>query len=61
MIIIIPLGGIGQRFKEVGYDLPKPLIKAQGKEIIFWLLESLKIKNFNKIKIYIVYNLLRIN
>jgi capsule biosynthesis phosphatase len=56
MIIIIPLGGIGQRFKEVGYDLPKPLIKAQGKEIIFWLLESLKIKNFNKIKIYIVYN-----
>ena len=28
MNIIIPIGGIGQRFKEEGYDMPKPLINV---------------------------------
>ena len=54
MVIIIPLGGIGKRFSELGYSDPKPLIKALGKEIIFWLIDCLKIKN--KDKIYIIYN-----
>jgi len=45
MIIIIPLGGQGQRFKKAGYYTPKPLIKVFGKEIIFWLLDSLQLKN----------------
>ena len=54
MNILIPLGGLGQRFKDVGYELPKPLIKALGKEIIFWLLDSLK--TYKKDNIYIVYN-----
>ena len=54
MIIVIPLGGIGKRFSELGYRDPKPLIKVLGKEIIFWVLDSLKIKK--KDKIYIVYN-----
>ena len=44
MVIIIPLGGIGKRFSELGYSDPKPLIKALGKEIIFWLIDCLKIK-----------------
>lgn len=30
MIIIIPLGGIGQRFKDNGYDKPKALINLHG-------------------------------
>ena len=54
MIIIIPLGGIGKRFSELGYTDPKPLIKVLGKEIIFWVLDNLKIKH--KDKVYIVYN-----
>ena len=54
MIIVIPLGGIGKRFSEMGYTDPKPLIKVLGKEIIFYLIENLKIKK--KDKIYIVYN-----
>ena len=54
MIIIIPLGGIGKRFSELGYKDPKPLVKVLGKEIIFWVLDNLKINN--KDKIYIVYN-----
>ena len=56
MIVIIPLGGVGQRFMDVGYDLPKPLIKAQGKEIIFWVLDSLNLKKYNNVKVFIVYN-----
>ena len=54
MIIIIPLGGIGKRFSELGYKDPKPLIKVLGKEIIFWVLDNLKINL--KDKVYIVYN-----
>ena len=56
MIVIIPLGGLGQRFTDVGYDLPKPLVKVQGKEIIYWILDSLKLKNKKNKKIFIVYN-----
>ena len=54
MIVLIPLGGLGTRFSNSGYNLPKPLINVMGKPIIFWLLDSLKI-NDNTI-IYIPYN-----
>lgn len=54
MNIIIPLGGIGKRFSDNGYTKPKPLIKVVGKEIIFWLLDSLKLKDSDTI--YIPYN-----
>lgn len=39
-MIIIPLGGVGQRFKNK-YNIPKALIKVYGKPIIFWLLDNL--------------------
>ena len=42
MIILLPLGGQGERFKNHNYTLPKPLIKVLGKPIIFWLLDSLQ-------------------
>ncbi len=54
MNIVIPLGGIGQRFKENGYIIPKPLIKVEGKEIIRWLLDNLKFNS--KDNIIIIYN-----
>ena len=41
MIIIIPLGGSGSRFKNFNYRLPKPLIRVLGEPIIFWLLDNL--------------------
>lgn len=53
MNIIIPIGGIGKRFNEEGYLLPKPLIKSLGKPIIFWNIESLNLKKDDVI--YIVY------
>lgn len=54
MYLLIPLGGLGIRFKNIGYNRPKPLVKVFGKEIIFWLLDNL---NLNLIKeIIIPYN-----
>jgi len=54
MNILIPLGGIGKRFGDFGYNKPKPLIKVLGKEIIFWLLDSLKLETTDKV--FIAYN-----
>jgi len=54
MNILIPLGGIGKRFSDFGYHMPKPLIKVLGKEIIFWLLDSLKVTDEDNV--YIPYN-----
>lgn len=53
-IIIIPIGGIGERFQNAGYKLPKPLINVAGKPIVHWLIESLDLTNINMI--YIPYN-----
>lgn len=54
MIILVPLGGIGKRFSDLGYTDPKPLIKVKGKELIFWLLDSLKTKKNDRV--YLIYN-----
>ncbi len=32
--LVIPMSGIGKRFKDAGYTTPKPIIKVRGKEII---------------------------
>jgi capsule biosynthesis phosphatase len=56
MFLIIPLGGLGERFKNNGYIAPKPLINVMGTPIICWLLNNLNIKD-NKIKnVIIPYN-----
>jgi hypothetical protein len=53
MNIIIPIGGVGKRFSDDGYRLPKPLIKSLGKSVIFWNIEKLNIKSEDQV--YIVY------
>ena len=55
MLILIPLGGIGDRFKKNSYNLPKALINILGKPIIYYLLENLNIKE--NTTIYIPYNM----
>lgn len=45
MIVLIPLGGIGERFKKNNYTLPKSLINVFGKPIIFYLLDALNLHN----------------
>jgi len=32
--VLIPMSGFGERFRRVGYELPKPLIKVEGKPIV---------------------------
>ena len=54
MNIIIPLGGKGERFKNSGYDLPKPLIKVLDKEILFYVIDNLDIQNNDNV--FIIYN-----
>lgn len=54
MNIIIPLGGKGERFKKANYDLPKPLIKIFEKEMIFYVLDNLKLNKDDKI--FIIYH-----
>jgi NDP-sugar pyrophosphorylase family protein len=44
MNILIPMAGLGSRFAEKGYSLPKPLIKFLGKPMIQHVVESLNIE-----------------
>ena len=39
MQIVIPMSGVGARFSEAGYLLPKPLIDVDGKPIIQYVVE----------------------
>ena len=43
MYVFIPLGGLGQRFKDDGYLFPKPLVRAAGEKIINHVVRSLKL------------------
>lgn len=54
MNILIPIGGIGQRFKDEGFSLPKPLINVLGKPMIFSVLKNLQLGEDDKI--HIVYH-----
>ena len=47
MIIIIPLGGTGERFKKNNYKLPKALINIFGKPILYYLIDSLNLKDID--------------
>ena len=39
MQIVIPMSGFGERFREAGYNVPKPLIEVDGKTIIQYIVE----------------------
>lgn len=54
MNIIIPIGGIGSRFKTQGYKLPKPLININGIPMIQYVLDSLR--PLKEDRIVIIYN-----
>jgi len=54
MIILIPLGGVGDRFKKAGYTTPKALIQIFGKPVLYYLLDNLKLNNGDLV--YIPYN-----
>ena len=41
MQIIIPMSGFGERFRKVGYKVPKPLIEIEGKPIIAHVIDMI--------------------
>jgi len=44
MNILLPIAGLGSRFSKVGFELPKPLIKVEGKPMIQCAIESLGVQ-----------------
>ena len=42
MQTVITMAGLGSRFKEAGYDMPKFEIQAHGKSLFAWSMESLE-------------------
>lgn len=45
MHIIIPMSGFGERFKKVGYTIPKPLINVDGRPIISHVIDMFPKEN----------------
>lgn len=45
--LLLPIAGEAQRFKDAGYNAPKPLIMAKDRHIIDWAMESIKIDECN--------------
>lgn len=41
MAVIITMAGLGSRFKEAGYTVPKYMIEARGKSLFEWAMDSL--------------------
>jgi dTDP-glucose pyrophosphorylase len=54
MNVVVPLGGIGQRFQDEGYPEPKPFVPVLGKEMIMWVLDNLSLGPQDNL--IIVYN-----
>jgi len=44
MNVLIPMAGLGSRFKDAGYSFPKPLIEVNGKPMIQLVVENLNLK-----------------
>jgi dTDP-glucose pyrophosphorylase len=51
--VIMPMGGLGQRFVDAGYDTPKPLIEFEGKAMFMHALESFP-SDWNIISIFVI-------
>jgi dTDP-glucose pyrophosphorylase len=47
--ILIPMAGEGSRFRDAGYELPKPFIDVAGEPMISRVLENLRIPDANYI------------
>lgn len=52
-ILLIPMAGLGQRFRDVGYVVPKPFIVVDQKQIIDYAFDSINVEDYSRI-IFIV-------
>lgn len=53
MNVIIPCAGLGSRFKQEGFTMPKPLIRCMLKPFLCWILDALQ-KSYIDAYVYIV-------
>lgn len=49
MLLVIPMAGTGQRFKEAGFTTPKPFISVRGAWMVEWALKSFNLSAFSAI------------
>ena len=56
--IVIPMAGLGSRFRDAGYSVPKPLIEVLGRPMYAWAAESLPLAQSSQL-IFILLSLSR--
>lgn len=49
MNIVIPMAGLGSRFRQAGYSTPKPLIPVLGKPMYAWAADSLPLVHASRV------------
>jgi UDP-N-acetylglucosamine diphosphorylase / glucose-1-phosphate thymidylyltransferase / UDP-N-acetylgalactosamine diphosphorylase / glucosamine-1-phosphate N-acetyltransferase / galactosamine-1-phosphate N-acetyltransferase len=49
VVVVIPMAGRGQRFRDAGYDLPKPLIPVRGLPMYTWALRSVPLDRADRL------------
>ncbi|HEX4265703.1 MAG TPA: glycosyltransferase family 2 protein [Verrucomicrobiae bacterium] len=47
--IVMPMAGLGSRFREAGFKVPKPLIDVRGRPMYAWATESLPLKDSSRL------------
>jgi NDP-sugar pyrophosphorylase family protein len=47
--IVMPMAGLGSRFRDAGYSVPKPLIDVQGRPMYAWATESLPLNRSTRL------------
>lgn len=49
MNVVIPMAGLGMRFKDAGFKVPKPLIDVLGKPMYYWAVSSLPLDSCTRL------------
>jgi NDP-sugar pyrophosphorylase family protein len=47
--IVIPMAGLGSRFRDAGFEKPKPLIDVRGRPMYAWATESLPLEKASRL------------
>lgn len=49
MNVVVPMAGVGSRFRDAGYAIPKPLIPVGGKPMYAWATDSLPLSEASRL------------
>jgi UDP-N-acetylglucosamine diphosphorylase / glucose-1-phosphate thymidylyltransferase / UDP-N-acetylgalactosamine diphosphorylase / glucosamine-1-phosphate N-acetyltransferase / galactosamine-1-phosphate N-acetyltransferase len=47
--IVMPMAGLGSRFRQAGFQIPKPLIEVRGRPMYAWATESLPLEKSTRL------------